>query len=61
MLSILKGAWHDLSAPGRAAIIIVLILAVTGLLAMAMWLGYRLDWIPSLLEKAVTWQPISLL
>ena len=38
MLSILKGAWQDLSAPGRATVIVVLILAVAGLLAMAMWL-----------------------
>ena len=60
MLDILKGAWQDLSAPGRATVIVVLILAVAGLLAMAMWLGYRLDWLPNLLDKALTWQPISL-
>ena len=60
MLSILKGAWQDLSAKGRAVVIVVLILAVAGLLAMAMWLGYRLDWLPNLLDKALTWQPINL-
>lgn len=60
MLDILKGAWHDLSATGRAIVLVVLILAVAGLLAMAMWLGYRLDWLPNLLDKALTWQPINL-
>jgi len=60
MLSILKGAWHDLSASGRMVVLVVLILAVAGLLGVAMWLGYRLDWIPNLLDKALTWQPIDL-
>lgn len=61
MLTILKAAWRDLSAPGRATVIVVLICAVAGLLAMAMWLGYNLDWFPGLLDKALTWQPIKLL
>ncbi len=61
MLSILKGAWHDLSATGRAVVLAILILASAGLLAMAMWLGYRLDWIPNLLDKVLTRQPINLL
>jgi hypothetical protein len=54
MWTIITTAWHDLSKTGRAAVLIVLILAITGLLAVAMWLGYRLDWIPSLLDKAIT-------
>jgi len=61
MLDILKGAWHDLSATGRAIVLVVLILACAGLLASAMWLGYKLDWIPNLLDKAISWQPINLL
>lgn len=53
MWQILTAAWHDLSAKGRAAVLVVLILAVAGLLVVAMWLGYRLDWIPDLLGKAI--------
>lgn len=45
--------WADLSGAGRAAVLVVLILAVAGLLAMAMWLGYNLDWLPGLLGSAV--------
>ncbi len=57
MWTIITAAWHDLSAPGRAAVLGILILAVAGLLALAMWLGYRLDWLPPLLEKALTLAP----
>ena len=53
MWTILKAAWHDLSATGRMAVIIVLVLAVAGLLALAMWLGYDLSWLPGLLSQAV--------
>lgn len=53
MWKILKAAWHDLSAPGRATVIIVLVLAVAGLLGLAMWLGYDLSWLPGLLGQAV--------
>ena len=45
--------WADLSAKGRAVVLVVLILAVAGLLAAAMFLGYRMDWIPPLLGGAV--------
>lgn len=54
MWPIITTAWHDLSKTGRAAVLIVLILAVAGLLAAAMWLGYRLDWLPTLLDKAIS-------
>lgn len=54
MWSIISQAWRDLSASGRAVVLVMLILAATGLLAMAMWLGYRLDWLPNLLEAAIT-------
>ncbi len=60
MWAIFTATWHDLSATGRTVILAILILASAGLLAMAMWLGYRLDWIPNLLDKALTWQPIDL-
>ena len=53
MWEILKGAWRDLSAKGRAVVLVVLILASAGLLALAMWLGYNLDWLPNLLGQAV--------
>jgi hypothetical protein len=49
MFQIFKAMWHDLSKTGRAVVICVLGLAVAGLLAMAMWLGYDLNWIPGLL------------
>lgn len=45
--------WAGLSATGKTAVLVVLILAITGLLAMAMWLGYQLDWLPDLLGRAV--------
>lgn len=54
MWAILVAAWKDLSAAGRAAVLIVLILAVAGCLALAMWLGYRLDWLPDLLTGLLT-------
>lgn len=53
MWAILTAAWRDLSATGKAAVLVVLILAGAGLLGMAMWLGYNLDWFPSLLGKAI--------
>ena len=53
MWQILVAAWKDLSAGGRAAVLVVLVLACAGVLALAMWLGYNLDWIPGLLNKAV--------
>lgn len=51
MLQILREAWAGLSAPGRAAVLLVLILAVAGLLALAMWLRYDLSWLPGLLSN----------
>lgn len=53
MWTILTAAWRDLSATGRATVLVVLILAGAGLLGLAMWLGYNLDWFPGLLGKAV--------
>ena len=48
-----RAMWAELGASGKTAVLVVLILAITGLLAMAMWLGYRLDWLPDLLGRAV--------
>ena len=45
--------WAGLSASGKTAVLVVLILAITGLLAMAMWLGYRLDWLPGIIGQVV--------
>ena len=53
MWQILREAWAGLSATGRAAVIVVLGLAVAGLIAMAMWLRYDMSWLPALLGKAV--------
>lgn len=53
MWGVMVGAWHDLSSSGRAVVLVVLILAIAGLLAMAMWLGYRMDWLPPLLGQMV--------
>lgn len=52
-MTTLRETWGTLSAKGRAVVLVVLILAATGLLAMAMWLGYRLDWVPGLLGQMV--------
>ncbi len=49
MLSTFKDAWNSLTPGGRMWVAIVLGLAVCGLLALAMWLGYNLDWLPGLL------------
>lgn len=43
--------WRDLSKKGRAVMLVVLLLAVAGLLAMAMWLKYDLSWVPGLLGQ----------
>ncbi len=48
MLSVLRDAWGSLTPVGRMWVAIVLGLAVCGLLALAMWLGYNLDWLPGL-------------
>lgn len=53
MWQIIREAWAGLAAPGRAAVLIVLALAVTGLIALAMWLRYDLSWLPDLLGRAV--------
>ena len=50
MLAILIAAWRDLSATGKTVVAVVLLLAVAGLLGLAMWLGYNLDWLPGLLS-----------
>ena len=48
-----RAMWAELSASGKTAVLVVLILAITGLLAMAMWLGYRLDWLPGIIGQVV--------
>ena len=50
MLAILIAAWRDLPARGKTVVAVVLLLAVAGLLALAMWLGYNLDCLPGLLS-----------
>ena len=45
--------WAGLNATGKTAVLVVLILAITGLLAMAMWLGYQLDWLPGIIGQVV--------
>ena len=46
MLTILRQAWSDLNATGKTVVAVVLLLAVAGLLALAMWLRYDLSWLP---------------
>ena len=53
-MSTLKSAWADLNATGRMVVLVVLILAAAGLLGVAMWLGYNLDWFPNLLGETLT-------
>jgi len=48
MLQILREAWAGLSMTGRAVVLVVLLLAGAGLLALAMWLRYDLSWLPGL-------------
>ena len=52
MLAILTQAWKDLPATGKTIVAVVLLLAVAGLLGLAMWLGYNLDWLPSIFGAA---------
>lgn len=52
MMAILIQAWRDLGATGKMVVGVVLILAAAGLLAMAMYLGYNLDWLPGILGGA---------
>lgn len=49
MWGTITAAWHDLSKSGRAIVLVVLMLAAAGLLAMAMWLNYDLSWVPGVL------------
>lgn len=46
-----KAMWHDLDKRGRAVVLVVLLLAAAGLLAMAMWMKYDLSWVPGLLGQ----------
>lgn len=46
MLQIMREGWTGLSMTGRAVVLVVLLLAVAGLLALAMWLRYDLSWLP---------------
>lgn len=47
----LLDAWGTLSGKGKTIVAVVVVLAFTGLLALAMWLGYNLDWIPGVLAQ----------
>lgn len=51
MQEVYRVLWRDLSKKGRAVVLVVLMLAVAGLLAMAMWLKYDLSWVPGLLGQ----------
>ena len=51
MQEVYRVVWRDLSKKGRAIVLVVLMLAVAGLLAMAMWLKYDLSWVPGLLGQ----------
>lgn len=51
MLQAFREMWTGLSAMGKAAVLIVLILAFAGLLALAMWLRYDLAWFPAWLTS----------
>ncbi len=50
MRAILIAAWRDLPASGKTVVAVVILLAVAGLLALAMWLGYNLDWLPGIVS-----------
>lgn len=46
MWTILKSAWRDLGPTGKMVVAVVILLALTGLLGLAMWLRYDLTWLP---------------
>ncbi len=50
MWQILIAAWSDLGPTGKMVVAVVILLAGAGLLGLAMWLGYNLDWLPGLLS-----------
>ena len=50
MREILTAAWRDLPASGKTVVAVVILLAVAGLLGLAMWLGYNLDWLPGIVS-----------
>ena len=54
MLAILGDAWRELSATGKAVVLVVMVLAGAGLLALAMWLRYDLGWFPAWLTSVTT-------
>ena len=53
MLTAFREMWAELGASGKTVVLVVLILAITGLLVMAMWLGYQLDWLPGIIGQVV--------
>jgi hypothetical protein len=57
MLAILIAAWRDLSATGKTIVAVVILLAGAGLLGLAMWLGYNLDWLPGVLGMGLMVPP----
>lgn len=51
MIQAFKEFFASLSGTGKTTVAVVLILAISGLLALAMWLGYRMDWLPPFLTQ----------
>lgn len=50
MWTILIAAWRDLSATGKTVVAVVILLALAGLLGLAMWLRYDLSWLPGVVS-----------
>lgn len=50
MWAILTAAWRDLGPTGKMVVAVVILLAVAGLIGLAMWLRYDLSWLPEILR-----------
>ncbi len=50
MWQIMIAAWKDLGGTGKMVVAVVILLAVAGLIGMAMWLRYDLSWLPGILQ-----------
>ena len=59
MWAILMAAWRDLNATGKTVVAVVILLAVAGLIGMAMWLRYDLSWLPGVLGMGLLVPPPS--
>lgn len=57
MWAILVAAWKDLGPTGKMVVAVVVLLAGAGLLGLAMWLGYNLDWLPGVLGMGLLVPP----